>query len=204
MQKISLDGHCVGSGAKGSTISVRKGTTKIPGKEDILAQLEAQRVKQAEQLKVEARARQELEDMLLRIERHFKVQKQHLFLYLRQCTVETQRAKQGEWLKVVACPRQELEDMRLMLSDVLITLAFLLCSTGLDKLHKLDVAEVQILLTNSNSKIACDRFFLTAEKHPYCTSWRVLMRLRFVMLDRQFVGVDKFSFRMSLCPEQEV
>lgn len=52
---------------------VRKGTTKIPGKEDILAQLEAQRAKQAEQLKVEARARQELEDMLLRIERHFKV-----------------------------------------------------------------------------------------------------------------------------------
>ena len=52
---------------------MRKGTTKIPGKEDILAQLEAQRVKQAEQLKVEARARQELEDMLLRIERHFKV-----------------------------------------------------------------------------------------------------------------------------------
>lgn len=146
MQKISLPGHCVGSGAKGSTISVRKGTTKIPGKEDILAQLEAQRVKQAEQLKVEARARQELEDMLLRIERHFKVQKQHLFLYLRQCTVKAQRAKQGEWLKVVACLRQELADMRLMLSDVLKALAFLLCSTGLDKLHKLDVAEVQILL----------------------------------------------------------
>ena len=52
---------------------MRKGTTKVPGKEDILAQLEAQRAKQAEQLKVEARARQELEDMLLRIERHFKV-----------------------------------------------------------------------------------------------------------------------------------
>ena len=61
------------SGAKASASSMRKGTTKIPGKEDILAQLEAQRVKQAEQLKVEARARQELEDMLLRIERHFKV-----------------------------------------------------------------------------------------------------------------------------------
>lgn len=53
---------------------MRKGTTKIPGKEDILAQLEAQRAKQAEQLKVEARARQELEDMLLRIERHFKAE----------------------------------------------------------------------------------------------------------------------------------
>ena len=52
---------------------MRKGTTKIPGKDDILAQLEAQRAKQAEQLKVEARARQELEDMLMRIERHFKV-----------------------------------------------------------------------------------------------------------------------------------
>lgn len=52
---------------------MRKGASKIPGKEDILAQLEAQRAKQAEQLKVEAQARQELEDMLLRIERHFKV-----------------------------------------------------------------------------------------------------------------------------------
>ena len=52
---------------------MRKGTTRIPGKEDILAQLEAQRAKQAEQLKVEARARQELEDMLLRSEHHFKV-----------------------------------------------------------------------------------------------------------------------------------
>ena len=60
-------------GVKGSISAVRKGTTKVPGKEDILAQLEAQRAKQAEQLKVEARARQELEDMLLRIERHFKV-----------------------------------------------------------------------------------------------------------------------------------
>lgn len=60
-------------GVKASGLVVRKGTTKIPGKEDILAQLEAQRAKQAEQLKVEARARQELEDMLLRIERHFKV-----------------------------------------------------------------------------------------------------------------------------------
>lgn len=38
-----------------------------------MAQLEAQRARQAEQLKMEARARQELEDMLLRIERHFKV-----------------------------------------------------------------------------------------------------------------------------------
>ena len=66
------NGHAT-SGVKASSSSVRKGTTKIPGKEDILAQLEAQRVKQAEQLKVEARARQELEDMLLRIERHFKV-----------------------------------------------------------------------------------------------------------------------------------
>lgn len=66
------NGHFA-SGVKASNSSVRKGTTKIPGKEDILAQLEAQRVKQAEQLKVEARARQELEDMLLRIERHFKV-----------------------------------------------------------------------------------------------------------------------------------
>ena len=56
---------------------MRKGTTKIPGKEDILAQLEAQRAKQAEQLKVEARARQELEDMLLRIERHFKVSRRY-------------------------------------------------------------------------------------------------------------------------------
>ncbi|MCJ1242483.1 FERM domain-containing protein 4B [Varicellaria rhodocarpa] len=55
---------------------MRKGTTKISGKEDILAQLEAQRAKQAEQLKVEAQARQELEDMLLRIERHFKT-RQH-------------------------------------------------------------------------------------------------------------------------------
>lgn len=61
------------TGVKASVSSVRKGTTKAPGKEDILAQLEAQRAKQAEQLKVEARARQELEDMLLRIERHFKV-----------------------------------------------------------------------------------------------------------------------------------
>ncbi|KAL0031026.1 hypothetical protein WJX79_010574 [Trebouxia sp. C0005] len=61
-------------GLKASSSSVRKGITKIPGKEDILAQLEAQRLKQAEQLKVEARARQELEDMLLRIERHFKAE----------------------------------------------------------------------------------------------------------------------------------
>ena len=58
---------------KASSSSVRKGITKRPGDEDILAQLAAQRIKQAEQLKVEARARQELEDMLLRIERHFKV-----------------------------------------------------------------------------------------------------------------------------------
>lgn len=64
---------CLSIGVKASASSVRKGTTKIPGKEDILAQLEAQRAKQAEQLKVEARARQELEEMLLRIERHFKV-----------------------------------------------------------------------------------------------------------------------------------
>ncbi len=73
MRSLSAcNGHAT-SGVKASSSSVRKGTTKIPGKEDILAQLEAQRVKQAEQLKVEARARQELEDMLLRIERHFKV-----------------------------------------------------------------------------------------------------------------------------------
>lgn len=44
----------------------------------------------------------------------------------------------------------KLEDMCLMLSDVLKALAFLLCSTGLDKLHKLDVAEVQILLLLRN------------------------------------------------------
>lgn len=56
-----------------SLSTARKGPGRIPGKEDILAQLEAQRAKQAEQLKVEAHARQELEDMLLRIERHFKV-----------------------------------------------------------------------------------------------------------------------------------
>ena len=61
------------TGVKASASTMRKGTTKISGKEDILAQLEAQRAKQAEQLKVEAQARQELEDMLLRIERHFKV-----------------------------------------------------------------------------------------------------------------------------------
>ena len=61
------------AGAKSSLTTLRKGASKIPGKEDILAQLEAQRAKQAEQLKVEAHARQELEDMLLRIERHFKV-----------------------------------------------------------------------------------------------------------------------------------
>lgn len=60
-------------GGKTSLSTMRKGASKIPGKEDILAQLEAQRAKQAEQLKVEAHARQELEDMLLRIERHFKV-----------------------------------------------------------------------------------------------------------------------------------
>ena len=47
-----------------------------------------------------------------------------------------------------------------------------------------------------NPKIACDRFFPTAEKHPHCTSWRVLIRLLFVILDRQSAGVDKFSFCM--------
>jgi hypothetical protein len=73
MRSLSPHNGHAASGVKASNSSVRKGTTKIPGKEDILAQLEAQRVKQAEQLKVEARARQELEDMLLRIERHFKV-----------------------------------------------------------------------------------------------------------------------------------
>ena len=73
MRSLSAHNGHAASGVKASSSSVRKGTTKIPGKEDILAQLEAQRIKQAEQLKVEARARQELEDMLLRIERHFKV-----------------------------------------------------------------------------------------------------------------------------------
>ena len=73
MRSLTAQSDHAASGVKAASSSVRKGTTKMPGKEDILAQLEAQRIKQAEQLKVEARARQELEDMLLRIERHFKV-----------------------------------------------------------------------------------------------------------------------------------
>ncbi len=59
--------------ATGSPAGLRKSGGKAERPEDIMAQLEAQRARQAEQLKMEARARQELEDMLLRIERHFKV-----------------------------------------------------------------------------------------------------------------------------------
>ncbi len=40
---------------------------------DIIKELEHQRARQAEQLQIEAQARQQLEDMLLRIERHYKV-----------------------------------------------------------------------------------------------------------------------------------
>lgn len=40
---------------------------------DIIKELENQRARQAEQLQIEAQARQQLEDMLLRIERHYKV-----------------------------------------------------------------------------------------------------------------------------------
>lgn len=80
---------------KAPASSVRKGTTKIPGKEDILAQLEAQRAKQAEQLKVEARARQELEDMLLRIERHFKVrQRRHVEDACRHTLISQRNVRQ--------------------------------------------------------------------------------------------------------------
>ena len=61
-----------GKVATGSPAGLRKSGGKAERPEDIMAQLEAQRARQAEQLKMEARARQELEDMLLRIERHFK------------------------------------------------------------------------------------------------------------------------------------
>ena len=79
-------------GGKTSLSTMRKGASKIPGKEDILAQLEAQRAKQAEQLKVEAHARQELEDMLLRIERHFKVNSLTILIQYRardSCCIAT-------------------------------------------------------------------------------------------------------------------
>ncbi|KAK9803017.1 hypothetical protein WJX72_000682 [[Myrmecia] bisecta] len=70
--------HKAKAGAAASKKVAPKAGGKKAGKaannDDILAELEAQRNKQAEQLKIEARARQELEDMLLRIERHFKAE----------------------------------------------------------------------------------------------------------------------------------
>ena len=58
-----------------SRIGARSGAAAPLGAPpDIIKELENQRARQAEQLQIEAQARQQLEDMLLRIERHYKVQ----------------------------------------------------------------------------------------------------------------------------------